>query len=54
MLEEVKKRIHVLADCLQAVLGYIELEEYTKAQDSALRCAEEIKSITILLSQTKG
>lgn len=50
LIEEIKQRIHQTVNKLQAILGYIELAEYEKAQAHTLLAAEDMHQLSKMLS----
>lgn len=48
MPEDLKKRVHILANCMQAVLGYMELGYFDKALEQMKNCAEQLGELSKL------
>jgi hypothetical protein len=50
ILDELKRRVHSLANKLQAILGYIELEKYSRAFVVTKEAGSELVSLSQLLN----
>lgn len=51
---EVKKLLHAITNCEQAVIGYYELGEYRKAYVVALECRGEMATLAARLAELDG
>lgn len=49
MVLEAKRMVHIITDCIQAVLGYIELGEYVKAESHVQSCIQTLETLAVHL-----
>lgn len=51
---ELKRLIHAIVDCIQGVLGYVELGEYIKAEKQARQCIKQLGALAIALATMRN
>lgn len=52
-MEHLKSKVHVLTNHMQAVMGYLELEEYGKALTEVRRAIKELRALAKMISGFK-
>lgn len=50
-LDELKARIHHHTNCIQTVLGYMELEQYERAYKQIRTCIQEMRELAKLVAK---
>lgn len=52
VLDELKQRVHQLANHMQSILGYIELNEFEKARHMVVEAVKELRQLSLSLGGT--
>jgi hypothetical protein len=50
MIEALRSKVHILTNQMQAILGYLELEEYQKALTATKLAIRELRGIATVLT----